>query len=186
MTSLRRREIQEREQAISTRVMNINQRLNYLSRYTVASVPNGPESWCIRPTDRMFQKDGFPILGNKFRLLINEDLRISSDQLIFTYFRYRLNKVSDIVSGTEAITDKLQTAWELRYDFEPRGDEHEMPHAGEPNAYIKKTSRRFPPFHIHINEQGVGDNLHYPLGIPDNPFDLIFEIMRLIYDDFIK
>jgi len=187
MTSLRRKAIKERELAVTTRVKEINRRLKYLSRYSVTYIPRGPESWCILPTDKMFQNDGFPIFGNKYRLLVNEYLGTSADKLIFTYFRYRLKKVRDLSTKRIAITDGLPRDWEFRYEFNPRGEEHAMPQAGEPDALQARTGDRFPPFHMHVYEKGtIGDNLHYPLGIPEEPFDLLFEVIRLIHDEFIR
>jgi len=187
MTSLRRKAIKERELAVTTRVIEINRRLRHLSRYTVTHISRGPESWCILPTDRMFQKDGFPILGNKFRFLVNENFGTSADKLIFTCFRYRLKKVTDVSTERVAITDRLPMDWEFRYEFEPRGEEHSMPRAGEPDALQARTGDRFPPYHMHVYEKGtIGDDLHYPLGTPEEPFDLLFEVIRLIHDEFIK
>lgn len=187
MTSSRHKAIKERESAVTTRVTEINRRLKHLSRYTVTHISRGPESWCILPTDKMFQKDGFPILGNKFRLLVNENWGTSSDMLILTYFRYRLKKVTDLSTKRVAITDGLPIDWEFRYEFDPRGDENAMPRAGEPDALQAGTGDRLPPYHMHVYEKStIGDELHYPLGMPEKPFDLLFEVIRLIRDEFIR
>ena len=187
MTSSRRKAIKERELAVTLRVTEINRRLEHLSRYTVTNFSREPESWRILPTHKLFQEDGFPILGNKFRLLIIEDLGTSADKLIFTYFRYRLKKITDLSPERVAITDGLPMDWEFRYEFNPRGEEHAMPQAGEPDALQARTGDRFPPFHMHVYEKGtIEDDLHYPLGIPEKPFDLLFEVIRLIHDEFIR
>lgn len=184
--SSRRRVIKERELAVDTRVTEINRRLKYLSLYTVTHFSNGPESWCILPMNRMFREDGFPILGNKFRFLVDENLSTSGDKLIFTYFRYRLKKVADISTESVAITHELPVDWEFRYDFNLCSEEHAMPRAGEPDALQYRTGDRLPPFHMHVYEKStIGDDLHYPLGIPEKPFALLFEVIRLIRDEFI-
>lgn len=184
--SSRRRAIKEREQTVDARVTEINRRLKYLSLYTVTHFSKGPESWCILPVNKMFREDGFPILGNKFRLLVDEDLSTSGEKLIFTYFRYRLKKVRDISTERAALTDRLPMDWEFQYEFNDRGEEHSMPQACEPDVLEARTGERFPPFHMHVNEKGtIGKDLHYPLGIPEKPFDLLFEVIRLIRDEFI-
>jgi hypothetical protein len=185
MAPLRRSVIKERESAVSERVTEINRRLKHLSDYTVTYFPLGREIWYILPAIRLFQEDGFPILGNKFSLLITENLGTSADKLTFTYFRYRLRKISD-VSTERVATDRLPMDWEFRYEFDLRGEEHAMPRAGEPDALQDRTGDRFPPFHMHVYEKStIGDDLHYPLGIPERPFDLLFEVIRLIRDEFI-
>ncbi len=187
MTYTRRQAIKERELAVTTRVTEINQRLRYLSNYTVTNVSRGPESWCILPTDKMFQTDGFPIYGNKYRLSVIEYLGTSADKLIFTYFRYKLKKSTDVATKRVVITDMLPMDWEFRYEFNPRGEEHAMPKAGDSDTLKARTEDRFPPFHMHVYERStVGDDLHYPLGIPEKPFDLLYEVIRLIHDEFIS
>ena len=40
---------------------------------------------------------------------------------------------------------------------------------------------------MHVKEvAGVYDDLHYPIGEPEKPLNLIFEIIRLIKDEFIQ
>ncbi len=87
MTSFRRKVIKEREVAVTTRVTELNRRLKLLSRYTVTYVPRGPESWCILPTDKMFQNDGLPIFGNKYRHPYNRTDLKSVSKLLEEYFR---------------------------------------------------------------------------------------------------
>jgi hypothetical protein len=178
--------IKEREREVTGRVTEINRRLKYLSPYAVTHFSDGSESWCILPMNKMFQNNGFPISGNKFLFLVTEKLSTSGGRLTLTYFRYRLKKVTDIFTKGVVATDKLPMDWEFRYDFNPRGEEHAMPQAGDSVALQGRAGDRLPAFHMHVYEKGtIGDDLHYPIGTPDNPWELLFEVIRLIHDEFI-
>ncbi len=55
------------------------------------------------------------------------------------------------------------------------------------DAIGQATSRRFPPYHMHVTEKSdLSDNLHYPIGEPTQPLGLVFEILRLIKDEFVS
>lgn len=193
MTAQRRRIIQERHLLVAERVDDINRRLRFVSQYRMSYVPKGPDTWVILPAERIFRDEGLPILGDKFRFLISEDVSIvptstevEVGELIFVRFCYRLKRTMQVLMKGAINSDLLPMDWEFRYEFDPRGEEHAMPQAGEPSALQNRTGPRLPPFHIHVLEKTtIGDDLHYPLGMPKKPLELLFEVLRLIRDEFI-
>lgn len=193
MSPQRQRVLRDRQQLVVERVDAINNRLKYLSSERVDYVPRGPDSWHILPKLRVFKDQGFPIHGKKFRLLIEEYLYIITTkeepevgELRFRSFCYALKKIADPDLQKTLKTDLLLKDWEFRYEFLPRGEEYGMPQACEPDALRNRVDDRLPPFHIHVYEKGtINSDLHYPIGNPETPLELLFEIIRLILDEFI-
>jgi len=192
MSPQRQRVLRDRQQLVVERVDAINKRLKYLSSYRVDCVPRGPDSWQILPKLGVFKEQGFPIHGQKFRLLIEENLYImttkeepETGELRFHSFRYALKKTLDPDLQEMLKTDLLLKDWEFRYEFNPRGAEYDMPQACEPDALRNRVDDRLPPFHMHVYERGtINADLHYPIGTPETPLELLFEIIRLIRDEF--
>jgi hypothetical protein len=193
MNPQRQRVLRGRQQLVVDRVDEINKRLKYLSSYRVDYVPRGPDSWHILPNIGLFKEQGFPIHGEKFRLLIEEKLYImitkeepEIGELRFHSFCYALKKTVDPDLQETLKTDLLPKDWEFRYEFSPRGVEYDMPQACEPDALKNRVDDRLPPFHMHVYEKGtINSDLHYPIGNPEAPLELLFEIIRLILDEFI-
>lgn len=106
-------------------------------------------------------------------------------ELRFRSFCYALKKAATQDMLGTLKTDRLLKDWEFRYEFDPRGAEHGMPKVCEPSALENRVDDRLPPFHIHVCEKGtINSDLHYPIGIPETPLELLFEIIRLIRDEF--
>lgn len=175
----------QRRKLIEDRVAEINKRLQLVSSQYVHPVSQGPDRWYIVPF-RQFIDQGFVIRGNKFRLKIWEDISTHSDELAPVGFCYALKKIVDPDASGTIGTNLLPKDWEFRYDFSPRGEEHEMPGACSLDALNNRVADRLPPFHVHVCELGtVDDTLHYPIGTPEKPLELLFEIIRLVQDEFL-
>ena len=194
MSPQRRRVLRDRQQLVVERVDAINKRLKYLSSYRVDCVPQGPDWWHILPKLGIFKAQGLPIYGKKFCLLIEEVLYIMTTkeepeigELRFRSFCYALKKITDPDSQGTFKSDLLPKDWEFRYEFDPRGEEHGMPQSCNPDALKNRFGDRLPPFHMHVCEKGTVDSdLHYPIGNPEPPLELLFEIIRLIRDEFVR
>jgi len=93
----------------------------------------------------------------------------------------------EILHGSKTLSVPEDASWHFRYELNDRGPEHSFTTACIADAIKQATNRRLPPYHMHIAEKSaLSDDLHYPIGEPTQPLDLVFEVLRLVKDEFVS
>jgi hypothetical protein len=129
-----------------------------------------------------------PIKCVGLTLVFHEEIvALSTDlgvRLICERFEYRVEASRDL---TDYHSRAVPAGWHFRYELNDRGPEHSFMTACVADAIKQATNRRFPPYHMHVAEKSaLSDNLHYPIGEPMQPLDLVFEVLRLVKDEFVS
>lgn len=107
----------------------------------------------------------------------------SGIRLVCEKFVYKVEASMKLTNHRSRLVSQ---GWHFRYEFRDSGPENEYASSCVPDAIRRCRTRRLPSYHMHVAEKdGVYDDLHYPIGDPSDPLALIFELVRLIKDEFV-
>jgi hypothetical protein len=128
-----------------------------------------------------------PIRCDGLSLAFDEEIVVlptnSGVRLLCERFEYKVEATKDL---TDHRSRTVPAGWHFRYERDDRGPEHSFMAACVADAVGQATNRRLPLYHMHVAEKSaLSDDLHYPIGEPVKPLDLIFEILRLVKDEFV-
>lgn len=179
-----RNEQRQAQKLVDIRVANINSVLRVVCVGGVEARPISTLQWQIAPTWRRpaldIRCDGLLLIFREEITALPTDLGV---RLICERFQYRVEATKDL---TDHQNRAVAAGWHFRYELEDRGPEHLSTAACVADAIRQATERRLPPYHIHVTEKSdLSDHLHYSIGEPIQPLDLIFEILRLVKDEFV-
>lgn len=180
-----RREQREAQKLVDARVADINRVLRVTCVGRVEAQPTGALRWQIVPT---WGRTALPIKCDGLLLVFHEEIvALPTDlgvRLICERFEYRVEATKDLTDHQSRV---VPAGWHFRYELDDRGPEHSFLAACVADAIRQATNRRLPPYHMHVAEKSaLSDNLHYPIGEPIQPLDLVFEILRLVKDEFVS
>jgi hypothetical protein len=125
--------------------------------------------------------DGLLLIFQEEIAAIPSDLGI---RLICERFEYKVEATKDLMDHQSRT---VAAGWHFRYELNDRGPEHSILASCSADAVRQATNRRLPLYHMHVAEKSdLSDHLHYPIGEPIQPLDFIFEVLRLIKDEFLS
>jgi hypothetical protein len=177
-------EQREAKTLITDRVDNLNQCLNIICNGRVEAIPTLALEWKIVPS---YKWASIPSKCNGLELEFFEDIsavNINSEiKLICRKFKYKFEAKNNVTYHSQRI---IKPGWQFRYELDDKGSAHSFMNACSYSALVSSTTTRFPPYHLHVDEiPEVGDSLHYPLDEPNEPLNVIYDIIRLIKDEFV-
>lgn len=180
----RRREQKEAHKQVNTRVANLNSVLELICTGRVEAQPIDVLRWRIVPS---WKRETLPIRCDGLSLVFHEEIMAVPTEIGFRLtcvrFEYKVEATKDLIGRQECI---VPSGWHFRYELDDKGLEHSFAASCVADAIRQAKARRRPPYHMHVAEsQGLSDNFHYPLGEPSQPLDLVFEILRLVKDEFL-
>jgi hypothetical protein len=131
--------------------------------------------------------DSIPVRCKGLELELKEEIfamRLEEEiKLVCNRFSYKLEAKGRVTDHSQRTLD---AGWHFRYELNDAGEIHSFENACNASAVATATSRRFPPFHMHVRERSdLGDSLHYPISEPIQPLNVVFDIIRLIKDEFV-
>ncbi len=179
-----RREQRESQKLVDIRVGDINKALRATCVGTIEARATGALQWQLIPT---WGRSALAIRCDGLFLAFYEVVTAlptgSGVRLICDRFHYKVEATKDL---TDHQSRTVPAGWQFRYELNDRGIEHSFMTACVADAIEQANSRRFPPYHMHVAEKSaLSDKLHYPIGEPTQPLSLVFEILRLIKDEFV-
>ena len=180
-----RRVDREDKRQIFARVDLLNECLKVVCVGGVEAKPVDRMRWIILPR---WDQTALPLRCHGLSLILQEELATIPSyegvRLIPERFLYKLEADKNIQNGR---LRSLVAGWHFRYELNDKGPEHRYEATCLPQALLTAEGSRFPLYHMHVKEvTGVYDDLHYPIGEPERPLNLVFEIIRLIKDEFIQ
>lgn len=180
-----RPEQREGRKLVDARVADINSALRVVCIGGIEARPTGALRWQIVPT---WGRVTLPIRCDGLSLFFHEEIVALSIglgvRLICERFEYKVEASRDLTDYRNRV---VPAGWHFRYELDDRGPEHSFITACVADAIKQATNRRLPPYHVHVAEKSaLSDNLHYPIGEPMQPLDLVFEVLRLVKDEFVS
>ena len=178
------REQTEAQKLVNVRVADINRVLRVTCVGGVEAQPTGALRWQIAPT---WKRTTLPIRCDGLLLVFHEEIVVLPTnlgvRLIFERFQYKVEATKNL---TDHRSRTVPAGWHFRYERDDRGPEHSFMVACVADAIRQATNRRLPLYHMHVAEKSaLSDHLHYPIGEPVQPLNLVFEILRLVKDEFV-
>jgi len=169
---------------IVDRVDNLNQCLNIICDGRIEAIPIAALEWKIVPA---YKWPAIPTKCDGLELEFFEDIsavNINNEiKLICRKFKYKLETVNNVTHHSQRI---IGPGWQFRYELDDKGSAHSFINACNYLALVSATTIRLPPCHLHVDEiPAVGDSLHYPINEPNEPLNVIYDIIRLIKDEFV-
>lgn len=179
-----RSENREASTLIQKRLDSLNECLHIITSGSVVAIPVLAMNWKIVPA---MNWDSLPLKCRGLELGFNEEIitiRSGGEvRLVCRRFCYKLEAKSSITDHNQR---RLNAGWQFRYELDDRGPVHSFANACTASALVTATTRRLPAFHMHVKEMSdLDDSLHYPISEPSEPPNIIFNVIRLIKDEFI-
>jgi len=178
------REQRQAQKLVNDRVASINKVLRVTCVGSVEACPTGALRWQIVPT---WKRPALPIRCDGLILVFYEEIVVLPTnlgvRLICERFKYTVEATKNL---TDHRSRTVPVGWHFRYERDDKGPQHSFMTACVANAIKQATNRRLPLYHMHVAEKSnLSDDLHYPIGEPVQPLDLVFEILRLVKDEFV-